>query len=126
MHQSIIPLRERPTTWLLTGVLLLKYVPWNGSKRRMIHAKLSQLLKASALQIIYEAYGPAATGFVIECLTDNVNRSASQVRNALLKGGGKMAEKGSVVFNFARKGQLVVPDCSQEDQVHLCNSYRTC
>jgi len=81
--------------------------------------KAEPVKEASGLQIVYKAYGPAATGFVIECLTDIVNRPASQVRNALLRGGGKMAEKGSVVFNFARKGLLVVPDCSLEDQEHL-------
>ena len=69
------------------------------------------------MQIIYEAYGPSATGYIVECLTDNLNRTASQVRSVMLRGGGKMAEKGSVAFNFARRGQLVVPDCSLEEQV---------
>lgn len=90
-------------------------VPKDVIERNM--KKATDKDQADFTEIIYEAYGPAATGYIVECLTDNVNRSASQVRNALLKGGGKMAEKGSVVFNFARKGQLVVPDCSLEDEV---------
>lgn len=66
---------------------------------------------------MYEAYGPSATGFVIECLTDNPNRSANAVRAAVSKSGGKMAEKGSVLFNFSRKGQVFVPEPDAEDKV---------
>lgn len=57
-------------------------------------------------EILYEAYGPGGTGFVIECLTDNPNRTASDVKNAINKGGAKVAESGSVLFNFSRQGQL--------------------
>ena len=46
------------------------------------------------LQISYEAYGAGGTGFICECLTDNINRSAFEVRTAVTKGGGKMAEVG--------------------------------
>ncbi|RMB58762.1 YebC/PmpR family DNA-binding transcriptional regulator [Tessaracoccus antarcticus] len=59
--------------------------------------------------IIYEAYGPAGVGMLIECLTDNRNRSASDVRVAVTRNGGTMADAGSVARMFARKGVVTVP-----------------
>lgn len=69
------------------------------------------------LQVVYEAYGPASTGYVIECLTDNTNRALGAVRQAVAKSGGRVAEKGSVLFNFQRLGQILVPDPGSEDKV---------
>jgi len=68
-------------------------------------------------EVLYEAYGPGGTGFLIECLTDNVNRSAADVKSAVTKGGGKWAESGSVAFNFERKGIVVVAPGADEEQV---------
>ena len=59
--------------------------------------------------IMYEAYGPAGVAILIECLTDNRNRSASDVRVAVTRNGGTMADVGSVVRLFARKGVVTVP-----------------
>jgi len=59
--------------------------------------------------IMYEAYGPAGVALLIECLTDNRNRSASDVRVAVTRNGGTMADVGSVQRVFARKGVVVVP-----------------
>ena len=70
------------------------------------------------LQVTYEAYGAGGTGFVMECLTDNLNRSASEIRAAVMKAGGKMADPGSVMFNFQRQGQVFVSCEASEDQVH--------
>ena len=61
-------------------------------------------LPVPPFQVVYEAYGPGGTGFLIECLTDNVNRSASDVKAAITKGGGKVADPGSVAFNFQVPG----------------------
>ncbi len=58
--------------------------------------------------IIYEAYGPSGVALLIECLTDNKNRAASEVRLALSKNGGTLADPGSVAYQFARKGVIVV------------------
>ena len=69
------------------------------------------------MQVTYEAYGAGGTGFVMECLTDNLNRSASEVRAAVQKAGGKMADPGSVLFNFTRQGQVFVSPEAKEDQV---------
>lgn len=66
-------------------------------------------------QVVYECYGPGGTGFIIESLTDNTNRAASTVRAAVNRGGGKMAEPGSVMFAFARRG--VIPVSGVEDEV---------
>ena len=67
------------------------------------------------VQVTYEAYGAGGTGFIAECLTDNVNRSATDVRTAITKGGGKMADSGSVVFNFQRCGLVFVQSSSEEE-----------
>jgi YebC/PmpR family DNA-binding regulatory protein len=56
----------------------------------------------------YEAYGPGGIGIIIETATDNKNRTYPEVRNALTKNGGNMAEPGSVAFQFARKGVIRV------------------
>ena len=69
------------------------------------------------VQVTYEAYGAGGTGFIMECLTDNLNRSASEVRSAVQKAGGKMADPGSVMFNFQRQGQVFVSSEASEDQV---------
>ena len=68
-------------------------------------------------QVTYEAYGAGGTGFVMECLTDNLNRSASEVRAAVVRAGGKMADPGSVLFNFQRLGQVFVGPGASEDEV---------
>ncbi|KAK9812773.1 hypothetical protein WJX72_003451 [[Myrmecia] bisecta] len=68
-------------------------------------------------EVTYEAYGPGGTGFVMECLTDNVNRSATDVRNAVTRTGGKMADPGSVLFNFQRQGLVFVAPSAGEDEV---------
>ena len=59
--------------------------------------------------IVYEGYAPAGVGLIIECLTDNRNRAAADVRSTLTKGNGSLATSGSVSFNFERKGQIEVP-----------------
>ena len=59
--------------------------------------------------IMYEGYGPAGVAIMIECLTDNRNRAASEVRVAVTRNGGNMADPGSVAYLFNRKGVVVVP-----------------
>ncbi len=69
--------------------------------------------------IMYEGYGPNGVAVLIECLTDNRNRAASDVRVAMTRNGGNMADPGSVSYMFARKGVVVVPkaDGVDEDKV---------
>jgi YebC/PmpR family DNA-binding regulatory protein len=59
--------------------------------------------------ITYEGYGPGGVALLIECLTDNRNRAASDVRTAMTRNGGSMADPGSVSYLFNRKGVVIVP-----------------
>ncbi|MGK5548360.1 YebC/PmpR family DNA-binding transcriptional regulator [Streptomyces sp. URMC 127] len=59
--------------------------------------------------IMYEGYGPNGVAVLIECLTDNRNRAASDVRVAMTRNGGSMADPGSVSYLFNRKGVIIVP-----------------
>ncbi|MBA3293054.1 MAG: YebC/PmpR family DNA-binding transcriptional regulator, partial [Geodermatophilaceae bacterium] len=59
--------------------------------------------------ITYEGYGPSGVAVLIECLTDNRNRAASEVRTAMTRNGGSMADPGSVAYLFNRKGVVLVP-----------------
>ena len=59
--------------------------------------------------IMYEGYGPAGVALLIECLTDNRNRAAMEVRTAMSRNGGSLADPGSVSFLFHRKGVVIVP-----------------
>ncbi|MFF4379687.1 YebC/PmpR family DNA-binding transcriptional regulator [Kitasatospora sp. NPDC001547] len=69
--------------------------------------------------IMYEGYGPNGVAVLIECLTDNRNRAASDVRVAMTRNGGSMADPGSVSYMFNRKGVVIVPkaDGVDEDKV---------
>lgn len=67
--------------------------------------------------IMYEGYGPNGVAVLIECLTDNRNRAATEVRTAMTKNGGNMAESGAVSYLFTRKGVVTVvkADLSEDD-----------
>lgn len=58
--------------------------------------------------IMYEGYGPGGVAVLIECLTDNRNRAAGEVRTAMTRNGGNMADPGSVAYLFSRKGEVVL------------------
>lgn len=59
--------------------------------------------------ITYEGYAPGGVALLIECLTDNRNRAAAEVRTALTRNGGQLADPGSVAYIFNRKGVVIVP-----------------
>ncbi|QYJ05227.1 YebC/PmpR family DNA-binding transcriptional regulator [Nocardioides panacisoli] len=65
--------------------------------------------------IQYEAYGPQGVAFLIECLTDNKNRAAMEVRTTTTRTGGTMADPGSVSRLFNRKGVVMVPKSQERD-----------
>jgi YebC/PmpR family DNA-binding regulatory protein len=69
--------------------------------------------------IMYEGYGPNGVAVLIECLTDNRNRAASDVRVAVTRNGGSMGDPGSVAYMFSRKGVVIVPKAGSlsEDDV---------
>ena len=63
--------------------------------------------------ITYEGYGPQGVAVLVECLTDNRNRAAAEVRTAMTRNGGTMADPGSVSYLFARKGVVIVPKAQE-------------
>lgn len=71
---------------------------------------------AALIEETYEAYGPGGVGIIIEVATDNKNRTMPDVRNTLQKNGGRMADPGSVMFQFARKGVIFLPDQAPEPE----------
>jgi len=69
-------------------------------------------------EIRYEGYGPGGVAVIVEALTDNRNRSASNIRACFTKNGGQMAETGSVSFMFDKMGEVTYkPDAGDEDTV---------
>ncbi|MBI5160454.1 MAG: YebC/PmpR family DNA-binding transcriptional regulator [Micrococcales bacterium] len=58
--------------------------------------------------IMYEGYGPNGVALYIECLTDNRNRAAAEVRTAMSRNGGTLADPGSVAYNFSRRGVISI------------------
>ncbi|WP_327009469.1 YebC/PmpR family DNA-binding transcriptional regulator [Dactylosporangium sp. NBC_01737] len=70
---------------------------------------------------MYEGYGPSGVAILIECLTDNRNRAATEVRVALTRNGGNLADAGSVSYMFTRKGVIIVPKAGEltEDDLLL-------
>jgi YebC/PmpR family DNA-binding regulatory protein len=67
--------------------------------------------------VTYEGYGPGGVAILVECLTDNRNRAASEVRIAMTRNGGSMADPGSVSYMFSRKGVVVVPRDQEGRQI---------
>ena len=69
---------------------------------------------ATLEEITYEGYGPGGVGIIIETATDNRNRTFPEVKTALVKNGGRIADAGSVMFQFSRKG-VILANTSGED-----------
>ncbi len=77
---------------------------------------------AAVEEVTYEAYGPGGIGLIIECATDNRNRTFPEVRTALTKNGGTMAEQGSVAFQFTRKGVIRVAETGEDALLTILDS----
>jgi YebC/PmpR family DNA-binding regulatory protein len=77
-------------------------------------ARVSDKNAAALNEETYEGYGPGGVGIIIEVATDNKNRTMPEVRNTLSKNGGRMADPGSVMFQFARKGCIELSDKGEE------------
>jgi YebC/PmpR family DNA-binding regulatory protein len=67
--------------------------------------------------ISYEGYAPDGVAVIVECLTDNRNRTGAEIRNLFSKNGGSMAEPGAVSWQFERKGMVPVPRAQDEERV---------
>lgn len=68
-------------------------------------------------ELTYEGYGPNGVAILVECMTDNVNRTVSQVRAAFNKAGGNLGTNGSVAYLFEKKGQISFGDDADEDAI---------
>ena len=79
----------------------------NANVQRAID-RVSDKSAAQLEEITYEGMGPGGVGIIIETATDNKNRTFPEVRNALSKNGGRIADAGSVMFQFTRKGVVTV------------------
>ena len=69
--------------------------------------------------IRYEGYGHGGVAFMVDCLTDNRNRTASQVRSSFTKAGGNLGTDGSVSYMFERRGSIVIPSDYDEDTMMM-------
>jgi YebC/PmpR family DNA-binding regulatory protein len=94
-------------------------VPLDNIERAVKRGSGAEAGGADWQTIMYEGYGPNGVALLVECLTDNRNRAATDVRVALTRNGGSMADPGSVSYLFARKGVVIVPktDGLTEDDV---------
>lgn len=77
-------------------------------------ARVADKSAAVLIEEVYEAYGPGGVGIIIEVATDNKNRTMPEVRHTLDKTGGRMAEPGSVMFQFNRKGVIEISEKGDE------------
>ncbi len=80
----------------------------NTNIQRSIDRGSGKLGGAQIQEVMYEGYGPGGVAILVECATDNINRTFPDVRLAFSKHGGNMAEKGAVAFQFDHKGMIRV------------------
>ena len=76
---------------------------------RAIKKATGELEGVTYLELMYEGYGPSGVAFLVECLTDNKNRTVAEVRHLLTKHGNGLGESGSVAWMFDRKGIITLP-----------------
>ena len=86
---------------------------------RAVKRGTGELEGVSYEQITYEGYAPGGIALLIECLTDNRNRTSSEVRSTLTKHGGSLAEPGAVSWQFERKGVVLVPTSVDEEDLMM-------
>ena len=92
-------------------------VPLDNIERAVKRGSGAETGGADWQTIMYEGYGPGGVAVLVECLTDNRNRAASDVRIAMTRNGGAMADPGSVSYLFARKGVVIVNKVSEGQDV---------
>jgi YebC/PmpR family DNA-binding regulatory protein len=93
-------------------------VPLDNIERAVKRGSGAEAGGADWQTVMYEGYGPGGVAFLVECLTDNRNRAGTDVRTALTRNGGSLADAGSVAYMFSRKGVVIVPkSAAGEDDV---------
>jgi YebC/PmpR family DNA-binding regulatory protein len=88
-------------------------VPADNIERAVKRGSGAETGGADWQTIMYEGYGPNGVAVLIECLTDNRNRAAGEVRVGMTRNGGSMADPGSVSYLFTRKGVVIVPKTAE-------------
>lgn len=91
----------------------------NANIQRSIDRGSGKLGGAQIEEVMYEGYGPSGMAVIVECATDNRNRTLPEVRLAFSKHGGNMAEAGAVAFQFARKGVIRTGYLGDTDEAML-------
>lgn len=86
----------------------------NANIQRSIDRGSGKLGGEQIQEVMYEGYGPGGAAVLVECATDNVNRTYPEVKLAFSKHGGSIAEKGSVAFQFDRKGMIRVAGSGED------------
>ena len=98
-----------PTLWDAIYKAKKSSVPNDNIDRAVKRGSGAEAGGADWQTIMYEGYAPNGVAVLIECLTDNRNRAAAEVRTALTRNGGALADPGSVAYLFTRKGVVLVP-----------------
>ena len=93
----------------------------NDNIDRAIKKGAGELQGAVYEEIIYEGYGPSGVAVIVQCLTDNKNRTAGDVRHAFDKNGGNLGSSGCVSFMFTKKGRIMIEksDAIDEDELMM-------
>lgn len=86
----------------------------NANIQRSIDRGSGKLGGEQIQEVMYEGYGPGGVAILVECATDNINRTYPEVKLAFSKHGGNIAEKGAVAFQFDRKGSIRVKGTGDE------------
>ncbi len=104
---------ENPSLRLVIDKARAQNMP-NDNIKRAIDKAVGSHEGESYEEVTYEGYGPGGTAVMVNCLTDNKNRTASTVRLAFTKNGGNLGETGCVAYMFERKGYLVIDRAKTE------------
>jgi YebC/PmpR family DNA-binding regulatory protein len=86
----------------------------NANIQRSIDRGAGKLGGEQIQEVMYEGYGPGGAAILVECATDNINRTYPEVKLAFSKHGGNIAEKGAVAFQFDRKGMIRVKGTGED------------
>ncbi|MFN8098454.1 MAG: YebC/PmpR family DNA-binding transcriptional regulator [Dermatophilaceae bacterium] len=105
-----------PTLWDAIYKAKKSSVPNDNIDRAVKRGSGAEAGGADYQTIMYEGYAPGGVAILIECLTDNRNRAAAEVRTALSRNGGNLADPGSVAYIFNRKGVVIVPKADGVDE----------
>lgn len=104
-----------PTLWDAIYKAKKSSVPNDNIDRAVKRGSGAEAGGSDWQNITYEGYAPGGVALLIECLTDNRNRAAAEVRTALTRNGGSLADPGSVAYLFHRKGVVIVPKAAKDE-----------